>query len=137
MAGPQPSSQPDTPEALQRSPTPLDSRDGLPRTDAESTLSEVFHDGISGDIRELLRSLPTRADLKALAEDLKDGFQKETQQIRGEISSLNTKMTVQEVEVRTVETSVTVLDQGHVEMEAQLLELRLWLEEQEDRAPSD
>lgn len=96
MAGPQPSSQPDTPEALQRSPTPPDSQDGLPMADAEFTLPEVFHDGTSGDIRKLLRSLPTRADLKALAADLKDGFQKEMQQIRGEISSLHTKMTVQD-----------------------------------------
>lgn len=131
MAGPRSTDLPGTSEESRRSSILPVLQEDPPRSATETRLTGVLCDGTWVDIGELLRSLPTRADIKALVADLKEELWKETHQIRVELSDLHAKATVREVEVRAVESRMSVLDQGRVEMEAQLLEL--WLEEQEDR----
>lgn len=65
--------------------------------------------------------------------DIKAVHVKNTQRLEGGIVELQTKVEVADVVARVVETRLPVGKQERLEMKAQLLEMRLRLEEQEDK----
>lgn len=81
----------------------------------------VLFGGALVNLGKLFRSLPTRADFKALVTDFKEELRRETQQIRGEMSILHTAIKVQEVAASAVETRVVNIEQQRFEAGAQLL----------------
>lgn len=90
-------------------------------------------DGELVDIGELFRSLPTKDDIRSMLANLEETYRRGLQDIRGEITHLSTRIDAAEVISAATETRLEWLEREQADTEWQLMELRLQLEDQEDR----
>lgn len=82
----------------------------------------------------LLRALPTKADIESLMSRLETQHRKDIQEVRGELSSLDTRLTAGETSVMDLEWRVSALEHlqdAHIDTTTML---QLHMEEMEDRS---
>lgn len=82
------------------------------------------------DIGELFRAIPTKDGIQQILANLEETHRRETQDLRGEITSIATL--VEAVAVAT-DTRISALERAHARQEAQMTQLQLHVEDLEDR----
>lgn len=87
----------------------------------------------SVDVGDLFQSLPTKEDMKAMIANLEKTQGREFQEVRGEIVQLSTRVEVTEAGAAIADTRMDRLERMQASYESQLSELRLQIEDQEDR----
>lgn len=84
---------------------PKDSSTDLLRTQPkpETMASKILYDRVPVDFGDLFRSLPTKADLKALVADIKAEHAKDMQQLKRKIVDIQIKVQAANVVAEVVE----------------------------------
>lgn len=97
------------------------------------TFHPYLFDGNPVDVGELFRSLPTKEDIKAMISNLEDAHCREVQEIRSEITTINTRVDGADSFAAATEARLERLERIQAKQEETIKDLTLHIEDLEDR----
>lgn len=123
---------------LQRTPRPSQVGKNKMAPEASSLVEEesshrwALDEAIPVDIRELLRALPTKDDIRTMLVNLEETHRRETQETRGEIVAVQARVETLETSAAVDDTRIVALEIHQVRQDLQWVSLQLHLEDLED-----